>query len=122
MLASEEILARYKKTVSKIDSLDRTITVGKLKPSQQVQVMTLADTDLRAPLNIMQIAAAVRKIDDVPYPFPKSKAELMAVVDVLDDEGLAAALEATIEINGGTVAADGTVVAAAEIAEAVKNG
>lgn len=122
LTASQEILERYKKTVVKTDDLGRAITVRKLKPSQQVMVMTMADTDLKSPLNVMQIAAAVVKIDDAIFPFPKNQAELLSVVDVLDDEGLAAALEAIVEINGGKIADDGSVSAAAEVAEQVKNG
>lgn len=121
LTASEEILARYKKTETTTDTLGRAIVVRKLKPSQQVAVMTMADTDLKSPLSVMQIAAAVVKIDDNIYPFAKSRDELLAVVDVLDDEGLAAALEGVVKLNGGQIDADGKVQTAANIAEQVKN-
>lgn len=108
MTKSEEILARkarYDRVERVVDELGRTVGVKRLKPSQQVRIQELApglegttkvtddasgktfDVPRASPL-IM--AAAVVEIDGSPVPFPKTRAELDAVLDMLDQEGLQA--------------------------------
>lgn len=115
--ASEEIAARrlkYNTLEFATDSLGRVIGVSQLRPSEQVRLqewtpglsgMTPVTEDdpksenygktyqisQRAPL---MIAASVRQIDDAKFGFPKSRSELDAVFDRLDDEGIAGAAEA----------------------------
>jgi hypothetical protein len=109
MTASEEILARkerYSRIERASDKLGRMIGVRRLKPSQQLRVQEMApgldgtiafteessgksfDIPRNSPL---VIAASVCEIDSAPITFPKSRAELDAVLDRLDAEGLEAA-------------------------------
>jgi hypothetical protein len=111
MTASEEILARkerYNRIERASDSFGRMIGVRRLKPSQQLRVQEMAPgldgamsvtaetkdgvQQIEIPRNSpLIIAASVCEIDSAPIPFPKNRAELDAVLDRLDNEGLAAA-------------------------------
>jgi hypothetical protein len=111
MTASEEILARqerYSRIERATDKLGRMIGVRRLKPSQQLRVQEMAPgldgamsvtaetkdgvQQIEIPRNSpLIIAASVCEIDSAPIPFPKNRAELDAVLDRLDNEGLAAA-------------------------------
>lgn len=98
--ASEEILARYKKRESETDAFGRLITVRKLRPGEQVALMRMGDTEVTPAINTMTVGASVCKIDDLDYTFPKNIGELNAVLNVLDEEGLFAATNAFIRIQG----------------------
>lgn len=106
--ASEEILARYKKVEREADVLGRVIGVKRLRPSQMAMIEGMtADMDgssmvrneagdeievsKRTPFLIV---ASVCEIDDAPIPFPKNRAELNAIFDNLDAEGMSAAVAA----------------------------
>jgi hypothetical protein len=102
---SEVILARYRAVEKEADALGRVIGVRRLKPSEQTKIAGFcADLtgydDITAPngdkMQIphrmpLLIAAAVCMIDEVRIPFARSRAELDAIYDRLDAEGLAAA-------------------------------
>lgn len=112
--ASEEILARkerYNRIERATDSTGRLIGVRRLKPSQQLRIQEMApgldgsmsvtiestdgDRKIEIPRNSpLVIAAAVCEIESQPISFAKSRAELDAILDRLDTEGLAAAGEA----------------------------
>ena len=115
--ASEEILARYRKTELETDAFGRAITVRKLRPSEQVALMRMADTEMSGPINAMTVAASVSRIDDGVYTFARAIGELYAVMDALDDEGLTAATRAYVRLNGAKTE-DG---APADTAQAGKN-
>ena len=112
MTKSDEIQARqakYNRIERVTDSLGRTIGVRRLKPSQQIRIQELApglegtttvvdektgktfDIPKSSPLIF---AASVAEVDGSPFTFPKTRGELDAVLDMLDDEGLAAVVEA----------------------------
>jgi hypothetical protein len=119
MSKSEEIAARaakYNHVERVADSIGRVIGVHRLKPSQQLKVEefagnltgTVTMTDERTGTTVevprrfpLMIAASVCEIDDVPFPFPKNRAELDAVLDRLDDEGMTAVVEAFGKLNAG---------------------
>ncbi len=102
---SELKLARYGKVEKNADALGRVIGVRRLKPSEQAriteftaglsgteEVTTPDGTKLSAPLRLpLVLAASVCEIDGMPIPFPRNRAELDAIYDRLDAEGLAAA-------------------------------
>jgi hypothetical protein len=113
---SEEVLARrakYDRVERVVDALDRTIGVKLLKPSQQIKVQEFApalegtrsvvDEDPKSDTfgkvyevpksSPLIMAASVVEIDGSPLSFPRNRAELDAVLDMLDEEGLAAVAE-----------------------------
>ncbi|MCJ2084602.1 hypothetical protein MKK88_01145 [Methylobacterium sp. E-005] len=116
--ASEEILARYKKREIETDEFGRAITVRRLRPAEQVTLMRMADTEVAQAINAMTVGAAVCKIDDLDYTFPRSVGELDAVLNVLDEEGLAAATKAYIRIQGLNKDAPESVTEAAKNSQA----
>lgn len=112
MSASEEILDRQKRR-NRIerasDAFGRVIGVARLKPSQQIKLQELApgldgssevvdpETGERSQvprITTIYFAAAVREIDGNPIPFPKTRGELDAILDRLDQEGMEAAVTA----------------------------
>lgn len=116
MSKSEDIQARrakYDRVERVVDELGRTIGVKILKPSQQIRVQefaptlegttTVVDEDRDSPTfgksyevpktSPLIMAASVVEIDDIPCSFPKNRAELDAILDRLDGEGLAAVSE-----------------------------
>jgi hypothetical protein len=115
MLTESEVkLARYNETAKEPDVLGRLISVRRLRPSEQTKVsgMTaeLSGSDRiendqgeavfiphRMPLII---AAAVCMINEDYIPFPRNRAELDAIYDRLDVEGLAAAGKAFARLQG----------------------
>jgi hypothetical protein len=113
MLQSEVIIARYKRVEKEADELGRLIGVRRLKPSEQTKVAgytsDLSGSDeLTAPDGRkifmphrmpLAVAAAVCEIDGQPIPFAKSRAELDAIFDRLDEEGLAAASRAIARLQ-----------------------
>lgn len=110
---SETKIARYNETSKEADEFGRIIAVRRLKPSEQTRIggMTaeLSGHDemindkgekVQIPHRMpLMIAAAVCQIDDSPIPFPRNRAELDAIYDRLDVEGLAAASKAFIKLN-----------------------
>ena len=84
----EEIRAKYAKTEKVVDKYGRIITVRLLTVSQRNDVRKWAQTDDVTVLAPMTFAASVSSINDIPYTFPKTEAELKAVMDMLDDDGI----------------------------------
>lgn len=115
--ASEEIRARalkYNRIERASDSIGRVIGVKRLRPSQQLQVeefssaLTGVDrvvnpddgTEVEIPRRtVLFYAAAVCEIDGEVIPFAKNRAQLDAILDRLDGEGLTAAIEALGKLN-----------------------
>lgn len=108
---SEEFIQRYSRVERETDVLGRLIGVHKLKPSQQTKVTEMTpgldgDADMRVldektgeekTIKVsrrfnMIMAASVCEIDGVTFPFAKTRGELDAVYDKLDNEGLEAAM------------------------------
>lgn len=104
--ASEEILARYRQTERESDAFDRVIAVKRLNPAQQLRIMEMsasADETVRAGLFV---SACVVDIDGDPITFPRSRAELDAIIARLDQEGMAAAGAALARLLGGAAPAE----------------
>lgn len=113
--ATDEITARYNRIERAADAFGRSIGVKRLKPSQQMKVQGMTadlegdsvsfDADgreMRIPHRVpATIAASVVEIDGHPIPFPKSRAELDAVMDRLDSEGIEAAATALTKLTSG---------------------
>lgn len=112
---SEVILARYRAVEKEADALGRVIGVRRLKPSEQTKVAGMC-ADLTGndemtgpdgnPVHIphrmpLLIAAAVCMIDEARIPFPRNRAELDAVYDRLDMEGVTAAGNALARLSEG---------------------
>jgi hypothetical protein len=99
MTPSEEILARYKETKKGADALGRVITVRRLRPSQKIAVMRMADSDKPEIYVPLLVAASVSQINEDMLTFPRSNGELNSVLDRLDQEGLAAAQDAFVALS-----------------------
>ena len=110
---SEVKLQRYNTIEREADEWGRIIGVRRLKPSEQSKIagMTgdLTGTDeiiyqetgevTKFPHNVKHfLAAAVCEVDSLPIPFPRNRGELDAILDRLDNEGLAAATKALVRI------------------------
>lgn len=111
---SDVILARYKQVEKEADALGRVIGVRRLKPSEQTKVAGMC-SDLTGSDEVINektgekvliphrvpllVASAVCMIDDVHIPFPRNRAELDAIYDRLDVEGLTAAGTAMGRLN-----------------------
>lgn len=119
-------VSRYKEIEREVDAFGRIIGVRRLKPSEQTKLDGLSpelsgsnviEVDVyddegkptgekkkhyishRAPL---VLAASVCEIDRVPMPFPRTRAELDATFDMLDNEGIAAASMALAKLINRT--------------------
>lgn len=116
MNASEEIIARYNKIEREIDDFGRSIGVKRLRPAQSLKVVGMtpdlegitmsidagdgktAEVPYRAQA---LFAASVVEIEGVPIPFPRNRAELDAIMDRLDSEGMNAAAKALTKLTAG---------------------
>lgn len=113
--ASEEILARrakYQRVEREVDAVGRTIGVRPLRPSQQIRVQELAPgldgtttvldengAEIRVPrIAPLVMAASVVEIDGVPTPW-KTRADLDATLDILDEEGMTAVMTALAKFS-----------------------
>lgn len=110
---SEVKLARYKQVEKEADDFGRLIGVRRLKPSEQSrlqgmiadvvgfdEIETSDGTRIPIPHKVpLMLAASVCMIDDVHVTFPKSRAELDAIFDRLDREGVEAAGKAGVRLN-----------------------
>jgi hypothetical protein len=112
MTPSEDITQRYLRVEREKDSIGRLIGVRKLKISQQTKIAEMtpglegeAEVILTGedgepkPVRIarrsqMLIAAAVCEIDGQNIPFARTRGELDAIADRLDEEGIIAAMMA----------------------------
>ncbi len=115
---SEAKIARYNKIEREADDWGRIIGVRRLKPSEQAKVSGMTP-DLKGADEIRNdttgemmslphsmrhfIAAAVCELDQSPIPFSRNRAELDAILDRLDNEGLAAATKALVRITDAQV-------------------
>jgi hypothetical protein len=116
MLTESEIrLQRYKQVEREADEFGRIIGVRRLKPSEQTKANSLtADVTGYDEVEIppgsgikvhishrmpLMVVASVCEIDGVYIPFPKTRAELDAIYDKLDQEGLAAASKAIAKLQ-----------------------
>jgi hypothetical protein len=121
MLTSDDFKERYKETAKAADSRGRIITVGRLKVSQKLRISGMTQDlegsyEVKAPDGSMievprraqpMLAAMVRQIDDFVCTFPRNRAELDTFMDILDDEGFTAIMEANSRLNTQSPAVDG---------------
>lgn len=115
MKPSDEIIARYLKIERETDVFGRCIGVKKLKPDQRLKIVGMTpdlegiNQSLSVPMkddetgevSVKEVsipyraqalfAAAVVEIDGTPITFPKNRAELDAIMNALDEEGMTAA-------------------------------
>jgi hypothetical protein len=125
MTKSEEILAKrasLNEIVRVTDVFGRLIGVKRLKPSQQLKIEEMSpnlsgtttivvnsetgesvEVPKRMPL---VFAASVCEIDQRPITFAKSRGELDSILDMLDEEGIAAVANAFGQIIQKSADAD----------------
>jgi hypothetical protein len=113
MTPTQEYLNRYKETAKEADSHGRIITVGRLRVSQQIKISEMTpgldgNTEMTGPngeqysiprRGIPLLAASVRQVDDFMVSFPRNRAELDNIMDMLDEHGISATLIATTKLN-----------------------
>lgn len=87
----QEVRDRYKQVEIVADKFGRTIKVGRLRPSEQTKIREMG---VGSAVMALQLVAMVRGIDDEEWRFPKTRAELDARMDRLEDEGIEAVSEA----------------------------
>lgn len=132
MSKSEEIKAlqaTYNKIERVVDEYDRTFGVRRLKPSQQLQVQEMApglegamdvrDDDTGEVVAMPRIsplilAASVCEVNGAPITFAKNRAELNAVLDMLDRAGLQAVAEGLAKLSAEAAPAAGNGIEAAK--------
>ena len=130
LTASEEILNRYRHIERAADSRGRIIGVRRLRPSEQSKIVGMtADLggfdllpnleDESKPTRLshrmpLMMAASVVEVDGNPIAFPRNRAELDAVYDQLDAEGLEAIVHCATRLGE-------TLIAEAARREAAKN-
>ena len=114
MTPSEEYTERYKKIERRSDIFGRVIGVGRLRESQKLRIVGMTSDlegseKLKGPDGVEfevyhrtkpMLAAMVREIDGHPYPFPRNRAELDALIDKLDEPGFTAIVDAISVLNG----------------------
>lgn len=110
---SEVRLARYRQVEKEADAFGRVIGVRRLKPSEQARLQgmvadvtgfDLAELETGEQIPIphkvpIMLAAVVCMIDEVLIPFAKNRAELDAIFDRLDREGIEAAGRGVVRLN-----------------------
>ena len=106
MTPSEELTSRYTRIEREADALGRVIGVRRLKVSQQVKVSEMTpslegNTEMTSEdgrsvrisrRSLPVVAASVCEIDGTMIPFARTRGELDAIMDRLDEEGLVAAV------------------------------
>jgi hypothetical protein len=90
----QEILDRYAKTKDIADPFGRVLKVRRLRVSEQLRIIKMAETQDPVVISLMTAAASVAAVDGVPLTFPRAAGELHSIMDALDQEGLQAAGEA----------------------------
>ncbi len=111
---SEVKIARYNKIEREADKWGRIIGVRQLKLSERSKIsgmisdltgfdevinQTTGET-MRIPHSMTHyLAAAVCELDQSPIPFARNRAELDAILDRLDNEGIAAATTALVRLS-----------------------
>jgi len=118
---SEAKIARYEKIEREPDEWNRVIGVRRLRPSEAAKINGMTkDLDgyeevvnpdtgetMRFSYNTRHaVAATVCEIDQAPIPLARNRAELDAILDRLDDEGLRAATRALVRLVGTQVTTD----------------
>lgn len=118
MLDIDAIKRRYDETASETDAFGRVITVRRLRNSEQLKAVEMAGSDMSA--STIRVACGLVSITDDggtdDFKFPRSRAELDARLDRLDEEGLEALGEATKKLYGGAKK-DGSTPATGEAAK-----
>ncbi len=79
------------------DSRGRKITLRKIGVLETLRLYKALGPDLSinsAYVSAASIAAAAAMIDDVPMPFPNSEAGVELLLERLDDDGIAALIDA----------------------------
>lgn len=104
----DEIKARYSTIEREADAFGRIIGVRRLRPSEVGAVTALTSgmdgflivtgddgAESKVPERSRYLlSAAVREVNGVAQPFPKTRQQLDGLVDMLDEEGFAAAVVA----------------------------
>lgn len=120
---SQQIVKAANGTATKIDARGRHITVRKLSSLQKIKLHEMVGPDASKVSYYMEAAfyaASVVKIDSEPIARPATKLQLEALIDRLDEDGLAASVGALAELLNVKVDGDGNVTRDGEIISTAK--
>lgn len=95
----QALLERYNRSETVSDQFGRAIMVKRLRASEQLRVLRWANSDDHTVRLYYTAVAATRGIDGLIIPFPQSDAELTNTIDLLDREGIAAAISAYAKVG-----------------------
>lgn len=110
MSVLDKIREKYAKTETVSDEYGRILVVRRLNTSQRLAVREMALTGDPEVVGTMTLGASVVSIDDIVFPFPKTRQELNSTLDILDDQGLGALIKAYQKFND--LSGEGTIDAA----------
>lgn len=102
---------RYGKRAAHADEWGRIIEVRPLRPSEQLRIMKMIESEDANLRGMCSIAATVTKIGEADIPFPRTFEDLCATVDELDNEGMEAVGAALRKLNPSKGEADEDVSA-----------
>lgn len=94
----DAVKRRYSETITKEDAFGRAIKVGRLRPAQQLKAAEMSANDSAA--TTIRLVCMVRGVDDKDLAFPANRAEVDSRLNMLEEEGLAAIVEALKELYG----------------------
>lgn len=120
---SIEIIKAANGTASVKDERGRLITVKKLSSLKKLKLQELVGANaasIPSYIGTATAAVSVVKIDNEDVPWPTTKLQFEALVDRLDEEGIAAATVALADLMGVTVDEEGNVKIGDRIISAAK--
>ncbi|HML27628.1 MAG TPA: hypothetical protein PKE16_02085 [Hyphomicrobium sp.] len=120
---SQQIVRAANGTATKVDARGRHITVRKLSSLQKIKLHEMVGPDASKVSYYMEAAfyaASVVKIDSENIVRPVTKLQLEALIDRLDEDGLAASVGALAELLNVRVDSDGNVTRDGEIISTAK--
>lgn len=106
-----------------VDSQGRTIKVQKLGALQRLRMHEVLGAlgSNEGYMAIAGVAFCVREIDGEAVPMPRTKNEIEALVQRLDEHGLAAASDAIQKMLGIAIDAEGNLTVDGVVVKAAKN-
>jgi hypothetical protein len=100
MSVLEEIRGKYAKQETISDSYGRILVARRLTTSQCLAIREMATSADREVIGTLMVAASLLSVDGHPITFPKTRKELDVTLDMLDDPGVEALVEAFTKLAG----------------------
>lgn len=120
---SEEIIRSANGTATVKDERGRLITVKKISSLKRLKLQELIGANaasIPSYVGTATAAVSVIKIDNEDVPWPATKLQFEALVDRLDEEGIAAATVGLADLMGVEVDEEGNITMGGRIISAAK--